>query len=335
MAKISIITPSYNQGQYLQQTIESVLCQQNCETEYMVFDAASTDNSAEILKIFDSQLHYWESKPDKGQSDAINKGLQKATGDIFNWVCSDDYLEPQTLSKIAELFKNESTRIVSGCFMTLNAEDGSTIPSRPGIRLDETPEKSFARAAMTQPATFWRMEDVRLFGGINERLHYFMDLEMVLKYLMHYGQTGIKIVENVFATYRVHPSSKTALQMDNTKMLPDSAFNIEKNTIFYYLAKRFNMSKTIQKAIKCLMNSVDESYEMKNIPENPKLDITKAVNYYVYDFLRRHFYDGNKSIAWKIAWSIEKNKLDSDDAKGLSYIRRRLLLWKFCNVRTE
>lgn len=334
MSQITLITPSFNQGQYLEQTITSVLSQEGIDVEYLVIDGGSNDESVEIIKKYDSKLSYWESKPDKGQSDAINKGLQKATGDIFNWLCSDDFLEPDALKAISKAFENKDVRLVSGCFITLNIDDESIIPSRLGIRFDETPEKSFARVAMTQPATFWRMDDVRLFGGINQNLHYFMDLEMVLKYLLHYGQTGIVEIDNKIATYRVHPSSKTALEMDNTKMLPNSAFNIEKNTIFYYLAKRLGMSVKIQKAIKCLMNNVDETYEMNPIPESPKLDVKKAVNYYVYDFLRRHYYEGDIRKAWQIAWSIDKQSLDKDDANGLTYLRRRLILWKLFNVRT-
>jgi len=333
MSLITLITPSYNQGQYLEQTILSVLSHQDVAVEYMVIDGASTDNSVSIIKQFEAKLSYSESKPDKGQSDAINKGIARATGDIFNWLCSDDYLENNALYIVKKTFNNKDVRIVSGCFITLNVDDGSLIPSRPGIRLDETAEKSFARVAMTQPVTFWRMDDVRMFGGINERLHYFMDLEMVLKYLLYYGQNGILEINDILATYRVHQSSKTALEMDNTKMLPDSAFNKEKNTIFYYLAKRFGLSITIQQAIKGLMDSVDEEYEMSPLPDNPKLDITKAINYYVYDFLRRHFYGGNVAKAYEIVWSIDKKTLDVEDAKGLKYLKRQLILWKLFNKK--
>ena len=328
MSQITLITPSFNQGQFLEQTIMSVLSQKEVSVEYMVIDGASSDNSLEIIKKYESQLSFSESIADKGQSDAINKGIKRAKGAIFNWLCSDDYLEEDALKIIQQTFQNKEVRLVSGCFITLDIEDNSIIPSRPGIRLAETAEKSFARVAMTQPATFWRMEDVLLFGGINERLHYFMDLEMVLKYLLHYGLNGIVEIDNVLATYRVHKSSKTALEMDNTKMLPDSAFNIEKNTIFYYLSKRYGLPLKMQKAIKGLMNSIDERYEMSPLPEKPKLDVPKAIHIYVYDFLRRHYYTGNCKKAYEIAWCIDKNKLDAEEAKGLQYLRRQLLLWK-------
>lgn len=92
--KISIVTPSFNQGEYLEETIDSVLSQKYPNLEYIIMDGGSKDNSVDIIKKYEKYLTYWESKPDRGQSHAINKGLKKCNGEIFNWLCSDDYLEP-------------------------------------------------------------------------------------------------------------------------------------------------------------------------------------------------------------------------------------------------
>jgi glycosyltransferase involved in cell wall biosynthesis len=330
----SIITPSFNQGQYLEQAITSVLSQWDTNIEYLVIDGGSTDNSVEIIKKHENKLSYWESMADKGQSHAINKGLSKCSGEIFNWLCSDDYLEPEALIIVSELFHDNYIRIVSGKFRLINEVDMNNPIILDGIILDDTPEKTFARCTMTQPATYWRMEDIRKFGGINERLHYFMDLELLLKYLLHYGLNGIKKTDKILANYRVHPESKTAKEMDNSKIKPDAAFNIEKNNMFYFLAKKYGLNKKIQEAIKKLMNKkVDEEYIMEHIPEKPALDIRKAINIYLYDFLRRHFHFGDISKAWKIAWSIEKNHLDPEEKKGLIYLRRKLVFWKLFNFR--
>src|ERR1035437_9226135 len=102
MSQITLITPSFNQGQFLEQTIMSVLSQKEVSVEYMVIDGASSDNSLEIIKKYESQLSFSESIADKGQSDAINKGIKRAKGAIFNWLCSDDYLEEDALKIIQQ-----------------------------------------------------------------------------------------------------------------------------------------------------------------------------------------------------------------------------------------
>ncbi len=97
--KISIVTPSYNQGQYLEKTIESILSQNYPNLELIIIDGGSTDESINILRRYENRISFWVSEPDNGQADAINKGLKKTTGEIFNWLNSDDYLEPGALFK--------------------------------------------------------------------------------------------------------------------------------------------------------------------------------------------------------------------------------------------
>ena len=90
--KISIVTPSFNQGQYIEQTILSVIGQDYPNLEYIIIDGGSSDNTVEIIKKYADKIIYWISDPDNGQSDALNKGLAKCTGEIFNWINSEDYL---------------------------------------------------------------------------------------------------------------------------------------------------------------------------------------------------------------------------------------------------
>ena len=109
--RITIVTPSFNQAQYLEETIRSVLLQGYPNLEYLVFDGGSTDGSVDILRRYDRFLDAWVSERDKGQSDAINKGLARCTGTIVNWLCSDDVLLPGALFRVGEAFtkSREST----------------------------------------------------------------------------------------------------------------------------------------------------------------------------------------------------------------------------------
>ena len=105
LPKISIITPSFNQGPFLEETILSVLQQGYPNLEYIIIDGGSTDESVGIIKRYQDRLHYWVSEKDSGQSEALNKGLRRATGDIIGWLCSDDLYLPGTFEKVVRIFE--------------------------------------------------------------------------------------------------------------------------------------------------------------------------------------------------------------------------------------
>ena len=111
--KISIITPSLNQGQYLEQNLISVKNQEDCEVEHIVIDGGSIDDSVSILKDYDQYIAYWLTEIDSGQSDAINKGIRKSTGTVLNWLNSDDFYEPHSLSRVRKVFDS------TGCYLFL------------------------------------------------------------------------------------------------------------------------------------------------------------------------------------------------------------------------
>jgi len=107
--KISIVTPSFNQGTYLEKTIRSVLLQGYPNLEYIIIDGGSTDQSVEIIKKYESWVDFWVSEEDRGQSHAINKGLEKATGELLGWLNSDDYFLPDALFKLARSYLEDSS----------------------------------------------------------------------------------------------------------------------------------------------------------------------------------------------------------------------------------
>ena len=107
--KISIITPSLNQGKYLESNIISVHQQPYTHREHLIIDGGSTDNTNQIIQKHQEKLAYWVSEKDNGQSEAINKGFKKASGDILTWLNSDDQLMPGSLEKVASIFENNPT----------------------------------------------------------------------------------------------------------------------------------------------------------------------------------------------------------------------------------
>src|SRR3712207_4974435 len=104
MPKISLVTPSYNQAKYLEATLKSVLNQRYPNLEYIVIDGGSNDGSVQIIENYAEELTYWVSEPDRGQTHALNKGFERASGEILAWLCSDDLYEPYTLREVGEIF---------------------------------------------------------------------------------------------------------------------------------------------------------------------------------------------------------------------------------------
>ena len=232
--KISIVTPSYNQGQYIEQTILSIINQNYPNLEYIIIDGGSTDNSIDIIKKYEKQLTYWISEPDHGQSDAINKGLAKCTGEIFNWINSDDYLEPSALLTIAEAFNNPNTDIVCGYTSIFEGTVEKEILKH-RTTIYNNVEATLVQQRINQPAMFYRLSVFKNLGGINTNLHYVMDLELWFKYLCLRGQDKMIFKDDVFAHFRIHSSSKTGAY--------EERFRAEEKAIWCYMLSILKANK--------------------------------------------------------------------------------------------
>ncbi|MEJ8842214.1 glycosyltransferase family 2 protein [Lacibacter sp. H375] len=203
--KISIVTASYNQGQFIEETITSILDQQYPNLEYIIIDGGSTDNSVEIIKKYQQHLKFWVSEKDKGQANAINKGLQYCTGTIFNWLNSDDYLEPHSLQKIAVAFADDEVQLVAGKVRNFSSTGEEVIQN----------QKLSARGLMcweqgvkfVQPGVWMRRELIDVCGGIDEQFHYAFDWDLYIRYLYHFPV--VKEIPELLVHFRLHDQSKT------------------------------------------------------------------------------------------------------------------------------
>jgi glycosyltransferase involved in cell wall biosynthesis len=205
---ISIITPSFNQGQFLEETFLSIINQNYPALELIVIDGGSTDNSVEIIRKYERHIKYWVSEKDNGQSEAINKGLKIATGDIINWINSDDILMPNALHAIGNIFSQlpEETGLIHGGTIAFN-NDADLYTD---FGYDEVnTERYLAGIAFPQPSAFFLRKLLLDVGYLNEDLHFKMDYDLYSRMVL---KTNFLKVTNVFSKYRLHESSKTVSQ---------------------------------------------------------------------------------------------------------------------------
>ena len=176
--KLSVITPSYNQGQFIERTLLSVLEQQVDDLEYWVIDGGSSDQTVEILKKYADRLQ-WLSEPDNGQTDALNKGIRRTSGEIIGWLNSDDIYYPGVLPQVMRFFADHpEVKILYGRANHIDAEDG-VIEPYPTREWDY--QALLDDCFICQPAVFFRREIIERYGLFNESLDFCMDYEYWLR----------------------------------------------------------------------------------------------------------------------------------------------------------
>ena len=203
MTLVSIITPSYNQAAYLEQTILSVLNQDFSRIEYILVDGASTDGSVEIIKKYAGKFSYWVSEKDRGQADAINKGFARATGDIVAWLNSDDYYLQGTVSAAVKVFEeNPDAVLVYGNMLAVD-EHGKTFNTLSYKQL--TLEDLLCFQIIGQPAVFMRRSALTKTSGLNLDFHFLLDHLLWI----HIAKQGkILHVDQTWSAARYHAEAK-------------------------------------------------------------------------------------------------------------------------------
>jgi glycosyltransferase involved in cell wall biosynthesis len=214
LPKLTIVTPSYNQGIFIEKTIRSVLDQNYPNIEYIVMDGGSTDGSVEIIKRYENRLTYWESHRDDGQADAIYRGFERGTGEILGYLNSDDLLLPGCLEKVGNWFmKHPEEEWVVGGSVIIDPDGKPIIRSRRGIpEADLGVKVTFKRLLLHncggfhQPASFWRRDVFFASGGFDRSLRFCFDYDMYLRLAKRKNSGHIK---SFLAAFRYHPASKT------------------------------------------------------------------------------------------------------------------------------
>jgi len=221
--KISIVTPSFNQGKFLEETIRSVLNQNYPNLEYIVIDGGSTDNSVEVIKKYEKYLSYWVSEPDLGQTHAINKGFEKSTGDILAYLNSDDLYMSDTLHIVSKYFiENQHIKFLYGNVQIVD-ERGNLIKNKKQLPFEFNMGCMIGFGLIIdQQSTFWKREVFEKIGAFNDEFQYNMDGDYWFRVAQQFKMTHIR---KTLAKLRWHSTSKSR----KNKKTPSHRFLFEKD----------------------------------------------------------------------------------------------------------
>jgi glycosyltransferase involved in cell wall biosynthesis len=232
--RITIVTPSFNQASFLEETLRSVLLQGYPDLQYIVLDGGSTDGSVEIIRKYEKWLHHWESGPDGGQSRAINRGLELGSGIHATWINSDDMLCKNALTEhaIQHGFDPDTVyvgkcRHIDVAGHTLHTHEGNVHTLNDLVRIREVWRSD---GYIDQPAVLFPLALARSVGGLNPGNHRTMDYELWGKFFLRGARFAYSQVP--FGVFRLHQAQKTADMLEQTRSLLEVAASIVRSSGF-------------------------------------------------------------------------------------------------------
>ena len=252
--KVTILTPSYNQAQFIEQNILSVYDQHDVDVEHIVIDGGSTDGTVEILKKYPHLK--WLSEKDAGQADALQKGLSMATGDIIGWINSDDYLEKDVLGIVSGIFESSLIDWVIGN-LTFTFEKGKVLPDRSRIitRRSLLSNPDFLR----QQGAFFRRDALVRCGGFDKKYHLCMDLDLWFRMLR---LSEPLMFDQNLAYFRIHEAQKTSGKQ-NEAQLKEMLDIFSKNNAGNYYKMKIRIRKILFGIRLWLVKTIKKSFTKK------------------------------------------------------------------------
>ncbi len=205
--RISIVTPSFNQGRFIEETIRSVLLQGYPNLEYIVVDGGSQDESLSVIRRYEPWLAHWVSEKDRGQTHAINKGMAQTTGQIQAYLNSDDVYLPGALSRVARLADPAKAQLLFGDVCLIDNTDWQTLRRLPKGHISRD-DMIFGGTPLSQPASFWTKPLAESVGPFDETLHYAMDYDIMLRMLA--ARAHRVYLDQAIAVERRHELQKSA-----------------------------------------------------------------------------------------------------------------------------
>jgi glycosyltransferase involved in cell wall biosynthesis len=208
---ITIVTPSYNQGEFIEEAMCSVLSQNYPRLQYILMDGGSTDCSRDIIARYSHKLDYWISEKDRGQSDALRKGFSRATGDLLGWLNSDDILYPDALQRVGEAYERSPECIIAGntAVFVEGKPNKSRIIQQRRLNVHDMVAIWTGKSSYSQPGVFFPRYAYIQSDGIDETLHQCMDHDLMIRMLR---TCPVAYVDEIIAGARLHPRSKTCSQ---------------------------------------------------------------------------------------------------------------------------
>jgi len=222
LLRLSVITPTLNQGSFIERAIRSVLDQGYGNLEYFVVDGGSSDETVEIIKRYEDAIDWWVSEPDRGQTDALNKGLRRATGDVIAFLNSDDYYLPGAFATAITALETSGASWVAGAAIHVDEYDqprdtplGPTwVPTPAGAQQGVPPGRHWLVArpwCVAQPASFWRRSLFERYGEFREDMHFAFDVEFMTR-LALVGEEPVLLPNSELAASVLHSRAKSADQ---------------------------------------------------------------------------------------------------------------------------